>query len=195
MSKFSMDIMNKLGNSLEKAGYSETELQQLAQFEDLEGLRLIINGTEKSLVVDHTIDCDADPQLPGGCRVKTHQKGGLYKWDPEKIELYLGPQQSSRNGISCSKLEKIIARKRVLNACVLAYLLKHPSLIPQSWKNKYVCFWGTIFEGIDDCVAALHFDGKKADIRYIRLEHGDSLDAYLWIDPTFDSREPAVIFK
>jgi len=32
-----------------------------------------------------------------------------------------------------------------MNANVLDYLLAHPELIPEDWKNKYVFFWGTIY--------------------------------------------------
>lgn len=42
--------------------------------------------------------------------------------------------------------EKIFQREvTVLNECVLEYLLAHPELIPENWKDKRVSFWGTIY--------------------------------------------------
>ena len=50
-----------------------------------------------------------------------------------------------------------------MNANVLDYLLAHPELIPEDWKNKYVFFWGTIYRYSSGglCVRYLCWNGSK----------------------------------
>ncbi len=58
----------------------------------------------------------------------------------------------------------------VLNSAVLDFLLAHPELIPEDWKEKEVSFWGTIyFEQNDDwrhpsreCVRTLFWNNTQS---------------------------------
>jgi len=62
---------------------------------------------------------------------------------------------------SGNKLRKELAKKRVVNANVLDYLLANPHLIPEEWKGKAVFFWGTIYRDRGDylCVHCLLWGG------------------------------------
>ena len=85
--------------------------------------------------VEPIIDCAADPFVPNGWTVETHQPGGQWKWNPEQVEFYLSPEQNKGKVITGNKLRQELAGKPVLNANVLDYLLKNPQLIPEEWKN------------------------------------------------------------
>ena len=112
---------------------------------------------------DLVIDCDADPYLPFGWRVEQHLKSGSFKWDPTEVELYLDAGQKDGKVISGHELRKKLEGKRVLNANVLDWLLAHPQFIPESWKEKYVFFWGTIYHevGGDLYVRYLSWNGSR----------------------------------
>jgi len=96
-------------------------------------------------VVKHVINCDADPFIPDGWDVKSHKKGGELEWDPQRIKLHLDEGQKDGRVIVGSDLRKKLADQPTLNANVLDYLLAHPELIPESWKDEHTPFWGTIY--------------------------------------------------
>jgi hypothetical protein len=98
----------------------------------------------KTLILEHLIDCDANPYIPCGCDVKEHKKGGLIKFNLKNISLYLSRRQK-KGGVSGDSLRTELANKNALNANVLDYLLAHQELIPKSWKGKSIFFWGTIY--------------------------------------------------
>ncbi|MDP2946347.1 MAG: hypothetical protein Q8N61_02755 [bacterium] len=120
----------------------------------------------KVKMVEHLIDCDADPFMPSGWMVESHQKGGQFDFDPAKIKLYLSPNQQSGKVVMGNKLRKELANEPVLNANVLSYLLAHPELIPEDWKKdergsiRCIFFWGTIYRRSFDylCVRYLYFN-------------------------------------
>lgn len=117
------------------------------------GVDRFLRGEIAVTVVEHVIDCDAQPYLPDGRSVEEHQKGGAFKWDKEtqKDALYLSKGQAGSKYIEGNKLRKELTDKStpVLNANVLDYLLANPHLIPEEWKGKYVFFWGTVYRRRD----------------------------------------------
>jgi len=120
-----------------------TEDAQWAIQHGKETVALLVRAIQNRLF----IDCDADPFLPKGWRVEQHLKSGSFKWDPTEVELYLDAGQKDGKVISGHELRKKLEGKRVLNANVLDWLLAHPQFIPESWKGKFVFFWGTIYRG------------------------------------------------
>ncbi len=110
---------------------------------------------ERGPMMDHIIDCDADPIISNEFRIEEHQSGGLLLWDPAKFVLYLSKEQQ-RGYITGNNLRNELRCKPVLNANVLDYLLIHPDCIPEDWKKdangytRYICFWGTIYRHILD---------------------------------------------
>lgn len=115
----------------------------------------LAQGDEKcplttSLAVKHVIDCDAPPFVPAGWVVATlgHQVPGRvtgkFTWNPKQVALYLDPGQENGE-VFGHNLIKWFAGKPVLTAHVLDYLLAHPELIPEKWKELYVFFWGTVY--------------------------------------------------
>ena len=113
-------------------------------------------GEKEIKDADRIIDCDADPFVPDGLTVVEHRKGGQWKFDHDKVALYLSLEQLTSTVIRGDELFRDLKNKPVLNANVLDHLLAHPHLIPESWerdgegKGRSIYFWGTIYRDDDD---------------------------------------------
>ena len=115
------------------------------------------------------IDLDANPFVPYGWEVRSHQKGGQFTWSPDKVRLHLSSSQRGKGRIDGDDLQKELEKERVMNANLLDYLLKNPDIIPESWKKDdegnmlLSFFWGTIYCGPANanhrCVRYLCFRG------------------------------------
>ena len=142
----------------------------------------VINGLSEIKMIEHLINCDANPFIPDGWIVEEHKKGGLYKFDPSKVSLYLSKKQV-KGSIQGHDLRKELEGKSVFNANILDYLLAHTELIPEEWKGKVVFFWGTIYRhsGGDLYVRYLYWVGSRW--------HWD----YCWLDSGFNSGTPAAL--
>ena len=166
---YSIGAMNQLGDALEKAGFTPEEVTKLKQFSDLGKIKDVLSGIATIAYPDHLIDTDATPFIPDGWSVEKHSGHGLWKWNPNSIQLFLSKEQE-RNYEVGHDLQQIIESQQgkiILNANVLDYLLAHPELIPESWKGKAVFFWGTIYRGSDGrlCVRYLGWRGAGWDWR------------------------------
>jgi hypothetical protein len=125
-------------------GWNNAEIKTLSEGDILANVLKVIKGQAEIKIIEHLINCDSAPFVPNNWSVEEHKKGGLFKFDPAKISLYLSKEQKKRN-ISGRNLYEELADKPVMNANVLDYLLAHPELIPEEWKGKYIFFWGTIY--------------------------------------------------
>ena len=158
---YSIGAMNQLGDALENAGFTLEDVTKLKQSGDLRDFKNVLNGKAEIIYPEYLIDCDVNPFIPG-LTVEEHKKGGMLKFNPEKIFLY--PSEKQKEGsIGGHDLRKELADKPVMNANVLDYLLAHPELIPEEWKGKCIFFWGTIYRDSDDllCVRCLQWKGCK----------------------------------
>jgi len=182
MSTYSIGAMNQLGDALEKAGWLPEDVTKLKQFSNLQGLKDVLDNKAVISYPDHLIDCSAAPFIPPGWSIEEHQPGGLWKWDPAKISLYLSKKQRKGN-ISGHNLRRELLGKRVMNANVLDYLLAHPELIPEEWKGKYIFFWGTIYRRSDGCLF----------VRYLRWNGSEWYWSYYWLANDFYSGHPAAL--
>ena len=108
------------------------------------------------------IDCDAEPFIPEGYKIKEHKKGGQLKFDPAKFFFYLSEKQK-KGIITGNDLRKELVNQPVMNANVLDYLLAHHEIIPEDWKGKTIFFWGTIYRDSDGdlFVRYLSWDGSR----------------------------------
>lgn len=153
-----------------KAGWGSDEWAKLAHDEEkMRQFRQVLLGHASIQVIEHIIDCDAEPFVPDGWKVEEHRKGGAFKFDASQVQFYLDLGQQDGNYIEGNKLREALEGKPVLNANVLDYLLKNPQLIPNDWKKdekgntRYIFFWGTIYRdlGGDLCVRCLFWsDGR-----------------------------------
>lgn len=98
----------------------------------------------------HTIDLDTDPFLPDGWSVLNHRKGGQLTYPSDRIVSYLDEGQKEKR-MEGERLLKVMEGQRALNANLLDWLLRpeHQSLIPETWANHGVFFWGTLYRNPD----------------------------------------------
>jgi len=103
------------------------------------------------------IDGDAAAEASRGRTVHEHKKIGPFLWDVSRIILWQHPIQQ-RSGpkpwTAPQDLYRATRGRRVLNANVLDYLLKNPSLIPKEWKDIGVVFWGTLYRSDENRLEA-----------------------------------------
>jgi hypothetical protein len=149
-----------------------------------EGMNAILSGRATIAYSQHLIDLDADPRIPyEGWKVEEHKKGGQFKWDASKVQLFLNKKQQDGESIEGNKLRKELADKPLYNANLLDYLLDNPHLIPEEWKGKAVCFWGTIYRRSDDrlCVRCLVWRGGRWE------------QYHYWLDYFFGAGNPSAV--
>jgi len=168
-----------LGRLLQRMSYVREVLIR-STLPPLKDLKTFLNQ------VVQIIDCDAKPYIPDGWKVDKHQKCGKLEWDPSRIELYLSDNQRDGKYIEGNKLRQELQKlkgKKVLNACLLDWLLAHPEFIPEEWKGKYIYFWGTVYRssGGSLSVRCLYWVG----VRW-------SWHCY-WLDRGWRSDDPAAV--
>jgi hypothetical protein len=155
----------------EKIGFTKADFLALGDEDKCKQILSFLRGRSEIKLIEHLIDCDADPFVPDGWSVVEHKKSGLVKFDPAKIYPYLSKKQKKRP-IEGNKLREELKNMRNANANVLDFLLKNPHLIPEEWKGKYVFFWGTIYRSSDGhlCVRYLSWGGVRWDWHYDWLD-------------------------
>ena len=144
------------------------------------------------------IDSSKKPNIPyDDWTIESHDTS-LGKIDPTKIELYLDESQKS-GYIEGNKLLGKLKDKPVLNATVLDYLFEHQELIPESWKGKYVYFWGTVYHGSSGnlYVRCLYFyDGAwRRDSDWLDIGWFGSAPAALLASPSSSESKSLVLEK
>lgn len=150
-------LAHKLFSASDVAGITPADWNMVAENSTL--LRQIgdvFRGRAEITLAPHVIDCDATPFVPHGWMLEDHQKGGKFKWDPTKVELYRTLSQKKDKHTWGNLLHKELKDMPVLNANVLDYLFANQELIPEEWKENtngntiYIFFWGTIYRNSDD---------------------------------------------
>lgn len=181
--QYTVGQMNQLGDALEIAGFTPDDVTKLRTSPQLATFKQVLLGHAEIKPFEHVIDLDANPFCPGGLTVEEHQKGGTFRWDPTKVQLYLSKPQSKGKLIGGHDLRKDLAGKPVLNACLLDYLLAHPHLIPEEWKGKAIFFWGTIYRD----------SGGGLFVRYLYWRGGQWQSSYVWLDFVWHDFYPAAL--
>lgn len=174
---FDVSQVAELKLAFRRNGWNNAEIKTLSEGDILADVLKVIKGQAEIKMIKRLIDCDANPFIPDGWSVEEHKKGGMFKFNPEKISLHLSKKQK-KGSIKGKNLRKELANQPVLNANVLEYLLAHPELIPEEWKDKYIFFWGTIYRSSDGYshVRCLYWDGSKWDWFYDWLVDGFNSD-------------------
>jgi hypothetical protein len=181
---YSIGQMNQLGDALEAAGYSPEDVTSLrSRIPQLREFKGVLTGTAQIVVAKHVIDCDENPFVPGGWSAELHIKGGQLEWDPVRAILYLSEGQQDGKWIQGHKLREELKDKSVFNANLLDYLLAHPELIPEEWKDQLVFFWGTVYRSRDGVLY----------VRYLEWDGGRWYWYFHWLDYGFSSDCPAAV--
>ena len=190
VSDFSVGVVHELTITAAKAGFTPDEFGALAKKPELlRQFRQVLLGHASVQVVEHVIDCDADPFVPDGWKVEEHQKGGQIQFDPSKVELWLAKGQQNGKAIEGNKLRKELAKMPALNANVLDYLLANPHLIPEDWKKdgqgntRYIFFWGTVYRN----------SHGNLYVRYLCWDDDGWRWSYRWLAYSWDGNYPAAV--
>jgi len=194
MSDLMLDVgqANELKLAFRRADFSNDDIKRLCEGTVLAGVRNVLRGHAAINVVEHVIDCDADPFNPwtkDGWTVEEHQKGGQWKFDAKEIELFLSGNQKGDKYVEGNKLRKELAKKPVFNANVLDYLLANPHLIPEEWKQdeqgntRYIFFWGTVYR---DRLGRLY-------VRCLSWDDGRWDWGSRWLGRRWDGHNPAAV--
>lgn len=127
----------------------------------VKAFEMLYGGHVATIPSNHFVDLSKFPFLPDGWELANHDSlrntrdgsicEGRLLLDTRKIVLYRDRDQSSSPGIQGTLLKERLREKKNLNANVLEYLLKHPDLIPESWRldsrgqAQCIWFWGTSY--------------------------------------------------
>lgn len=141
----------------------------------------VIRGTHEIKEIEHFIDLDAKPFVPKDWTIEYHEKGGLWKWNPQ-LSLYLSKKQK-KESINGYDLLKELGDQSALNANVLDHLLAYPELIPEEWKGKTIFFWGTIYRS----------SSGKLYVRSLGWNGSKWYWSDRWLDCGFSSVNPAAL--
>ncbi|MBU6388555.1 hypothetical protein KGQ72_01595 [Patescibacteria group bacterium] len=143
--QFMLDVgqANELKLAFRRAGWTNEDVAKLIHKQSLlTDLRSVLRGYS-SIVLDLTIDCDAQPRPFD--QIVEHRAGGLWTFNPKLIRLYQSPIQKDER-MSGYQIRKELSEMRPLNANVLDFLIENPQLIPKEWEEKgKVAFWGTVY--------------------------------------------------
>jgi hypothetical protein len=119
------------------------------------------------------------PLIPDGWTIE--EDSGQKSFVPE-FALSLEPEQKT-GSIEGETLRERLKGKEVMNAAVLDYLLTHTELIPEAWKSKYVCFWGTVYR----------YSGGHLYVRCLYWCDGVWDWNSYWLDYRWDDRHPTAV--
>jgi hypothetical protein len=90
---------------------------------------------------EYVIDLDADPFIPNGWTLASHQKGGgKFRWDPSEFKLF--DPGYNRWGF---QLQRETKGQNVWNANLLDWFLANPDCIPKECEGKKTLFIGTLY--------------------------------------------------
>lgn len=144
--------MSQVITDAEKAAFLDRTVELLncvkegvvSMSEVLAGLQKLIDGDFDNAIVD----LDADPFIPEGLFLKEHRKGGKRVFDPAQLSIYCSEEQRGAGRVVGVRLREELKELPVFNANLLDWLLlpENERLIPEEWQDKYVFFWGTIYE-------------------------------------------------
>ena len=187
---FDVGLAAKLKQAVLRNGITDlADIDWLCEGENLANVRRLRQGRVLLTVPEHLIDCDVQPFVPNGWTVEEHQKGGQWKFDPKQVEFFLASGQKGGKVIEGNKLRKELAKKPVLNANVLDYLLANPHIIPEEWKKdgqgntRYIFFWGTVYRDSDGGLF----------VRYLFWYDGRWLWSDYWLDFGWVVSDPAAL--
>lgn len=184
---------SELDFALERNGWTAQDVKEVSTGNMLEQLLLVVKGFAEVSVVNHAINCNKDPLMKRGFKLKKHNRNGVLEAKTRGGDLYLdnlkvkaslfegqvyGNVATMPTGY---QILKKVKDKRVLNANVLDDFLKHRYLFPNnlrglSEENHASCvsftFWGTIYEDVGyspergECVRILFFHSKGNEFGY-----------------------------
>lgn len=162
---YPFDAIISLCESLKTAGFNENDINNLIKFNELKKIKDVVNKKAFVFYWNHIINTNDDPVVPFDTRNEWkiyNSKQGLIKLSPSDLggiflEEIFGNKDLNTERLDIEKIFNNFQEKRFASAVVLDYLLDHSDIIPNSWKDKYIVFPGTIYyESSGACVRYLY---------------------------------------
>ncbi len=95
------------------------------------------------------VDCDEVPSIPSGLTIakEEHQVQSRVRGlvNPREVEFYSDQRQGQTSCLRGDLLKEALEGQPVMPANLLDWYLAHSGVIPESWKDQLVFFWGTIY--------------------------------------------------
>ncbi len=173
---------NNLKLAFGRNGWNNAEINMLSEGNVLSEVLQVIKGMAEIKIIKHEINCDADPMIPDDWSIEEHNRQGLLNFSLDKVSLYR-PKKQHKGLINGYNLRQELIGKNAMNANVLDYLLVHPELIPDAWKNFHIFFWGTIYRHSPDNISVRYLCWRGRKWRWF----------FGWPGRGFDFNHPAII--
>ncbi len=157
--KFDVALATELKQAARKAGATLSDIKQLARADVLAEIlpalrgwaRVVahqefVNGEEIRYVIDSGMDFNVRYHNFLG-DIKLERRGDGLVLNGKRILLCQDPEQSQHPKPSREELYKLLRKRygeRLLSSSVQIYLFNHPELVPNSFKEKDIFFWGTL---------------------------------------------------
>lgn len=199
--------------ALRKAGFKTPGEVKWALVETdwLAHVHEVMLGYEAFKPADHIIDCSAPVEDAGwdceGMLCEHSSAMGQWKWNPDEVELFVAEIQKGPDKPNGFAVLKELGSVRPLNIHVRNYLVKHPRLIPESWKQTgpnhqitEIHFWGTTYQP-----SMKQGMPRERKIKVPSMWYSDHGDGGHWVANTctildnkeehpFDEYKPAAIY-
>lgn len=120
---------------------------------------------------------DSRPELHGFDSMVSNQEMGKFSFD--SLNLFIAERQRIGGLVGRTLLSLLPAKSILFNSAFLDWLLENPQYIPESWKDKFVFFAGTVFmkRGVEV-------------IRYLYYGLNGWASSYHWLDRGFHLNSP-----
>jgi hypothetical protein len=154
---------SELDRAFARNGYTAADVKMLSAGTLLAQVLSVMRGRDKIVEVERiAIDLEVEPITPDGLSIVYHNKLttaqniSLYAsgFCTSDIQLYLTPDQENNEFVAGGVMSRYVKNeKRIyLNAVWCNFFSNNTDLIPDTWINKTVCFWGTQFRDDSDLV-------------------------------------------
>jgi len=143
---FSIGAMNQLGDALQNAGFSPSDVSKLKQYKDLGRIKDLLDDQAVITYKDFLVDTNYLPGFSKKYKIIDHQKSGNLFLSKDRLVTYLHPLQSQEESILGAHILGDLAPHQKLNVAIADFLLKNVSIIPDAWCQYRICFWGTLFK-------------------------------------------------
>ncbi|ETB63735.1 TPA: hypothetical protein DIC38_02935 [Candidatus Nomurabacteria bacterium] len=176
---------HELKMAFRRNGWTNGDIKTLSEGNILTSVLDVIRDnscviSKEELSAIHIIDTRTKPKSTTHHAVMNHISNGLLKWDLSKISLFASKEFDRPCELYkelCDEFDgsypsyKKISNKSLANARVAEYLLVHPDLIPEEWKEySYILFLGTIcycpFDAAWTEVPVIYWDKKEMVWKY-----------------------------
>jgi len=179
-------VAYRLIKVLERAGFTRDDVTRLGQFDNLTGVKDILEGRAKIVLRQHIVDLDKEP-LVNELRLVRHTQGGQLAFEQSRLRCHLVKGQDRSGGILASTVKNRLETEGVttLNANLLLFYLQYPKLIPQAWlaDGPKVVFWGDTYQ-----------NANGEFVLYLKRLGGNQWSwGKLYLHNKIDQRYPALI--